>query len=100
VIADLKNSALAHLPSGDFQANAAWLALAGIAYNLTRAAGALASAFHAKAATATIRDQLINVPARVARSAGRQFLHLPEHWAWQDAWQNLFNVGHPPPQAA
>jgi hypothetical protein len=42
VIADLKNSALAHLPSGHFGANSAWLVCAAIAHNLTRAAGALA----------------------------------------------------------
>ena len=42
VIAELKNGPLAHLPSGVFTANAAWLACAAIAYNLTRAAGALA----------------------------------------------------------
>ncbi|AQW49503.1 transposase [Streptomyces violaceusniger] len=59
VIADVKNSGFAHAPSGHFQANAAWLALAA----LTRAAGALASAFHTRATTATIRDRLINVPA-------------------------------------
>ena len=44
VIADLKNGPLAHLPSGPFTANAAWLVCAAIAFNLTRAAGALASA--------------------------------------------------------
>jgi hypothetical protein len=38
VHADLKSSALAHLPSGMFNANAAWLALAVIAFNLARAA--------------------------------------------------------------
>jgi Transposase DDE domain group 1 len=43
VNADLKDSALAHLPSGSFSANAAWLTLAAIAHNLTRAAGCLAS---------------------------------------------------------
>ena len=42
VHADLKNSALAHLPSGVFTANAAWLVLAVIAFNLTRAAATLA----------------------------------------------------------
>ena len=42
VHADLKNSALAHLPSGKFTANAAWLVLAVIAFNLTRAAATLA----------------------------------------------------------
>jgi hypothetical protein len=39
----LKNSALAHLPSGLFTANAAWLVLAVIAFNLTRAAATLAA---------------------------------------------------------
>jgi Transposase DDE domain group 1 len=55
VIADLESAALAHLPSGKFTANAAWLVLAAIAFNPTRAAGCLASAFHARATTATIR---------------------------------------------
>ena len=41
VHADLKNSALAHLPSGRFTANAAWLVLAVIAFNLTRAAATI-----------------------------------------------------------
>jgi len=36
VQADLKNSALAHLPSCVFAANAAWLVLAVMAFNLTR----------------------------------------------------------------
>ena len=43
VIADLKAGPLAHLPSGVFTANAAWLALASIAFNLLRAAGVLAA---------------------------------------------------------
>jgi len=36
VHADLKNSALAHQPSGVFDANAAWLVLAVMAFNLRR----------------------------------------------------------------
>lgn len=52
-----------------FTANAAWLVCAAIAHNLTRAGGALASAFHARARTATLRAQLINTPGRIARSA-------------------------------
>ena len=53
-----------------FTANAAWTVLWALAHNLTRAAGALASGFHARATTATIRAHLINVPARIARRAG------------------------------
>jgi len=98
VIADLKNGPLAHLPSGNFWANSAWLVCAAMAFNLTRAAGALASTFHAKATTGTIRAQLINVPARLARSARRMTLHLPSSWPWEPAWQQLLGgcVRDPP----
>ena len=88
-LADLKAGPLAHLPSGKFAANGAWLVLAAIAFNLVRAAGALASAFHARASTATIRRQLIWVPARLARSARRLTLHLPRDWPWAQAWAQL-----------
>jgi Transposase DDE domain group 1 len=100
VIADLKNGPLAHLPSGSFAANSAWLVLAAIAFNLTRATGVLASAFHAKATTATIRTQLINVAARVTRSARRARLRLPTRWPWATAWQQLFTATIGPPGAA
>ncbi|HEX5252570.1 MAG TPA: IS1380 family transposase [Mycobacterium sp.] len=96
VIADLKNGPLAHLPSGRFWANSAWLVCAAIAFNLSRAAGALASTFHAKATTGTIRAQLINVPARLARSARRLTLHLPAAWPWQHAWQRMIDSTGPP----
>lgn len=97
VFADLNNGPLAHLPSGKFNANAAWLTLAAVAYNLTRAAGTLASVFHAKATGATIRRTLINVPARIASSARRIRLHLPEHWPWADYFADLWTAtGHRP----
>ena len=100
VIADLKNGPLAHLPSGRFNANGAWLVLATMAFNLTRAAGALASAFHAKATTATIRAHLINIPARVVRSARRVRLRLPTHWPWADDWHDLLTTAVETPAAA
>jgi hypothetical protein len=43
LIADLIDGPLAHLPSGHFAANAAWLTCAGIAHNLLRAAATLAN---------------------------------------------------------
>jgi hypothetical protein len=101
VIADLKAGPLAHLPSGKFTANAVWLVLALIAFNLFRAAGTLASAFHAKATTATLRAQLINLPARIVRSARRIRLRLPANWPWQHAWNQLLHAAlDPPPTAA
>jgi hypothetical protein len=90
VIAELKNGPLAHLPSGVFTANAAWLACAAIAHNLTRAAGALAGGRHRRTRTATIRTQLIHTPARIAHSAHRQVLHLPRDWPWETGLDELF----------
>jgi len=83
---------IAHLPSGKFAANAAWLALSAMAHNLTRAAGCLASVFHATARPATIRDQLINLPARIATSARRLTLHLPTGWRWEHPWRALIDA--------
>jgi len=101
VHSDLKNSALAHLPSGVFTANAAWLVLAVIAFNLTRAAASVTDPQLAKATTATIRRKLITVPARVATSARRITLHLPKSWPWETAWTALFDrVSDPPPVLA
>ena len=101
VHSDLKNSALAHLPSGRFTANAAWLVLAVIAFNLTRAAASLTEPDLARATTATLRRKLITVPARVASSARRITLHLPQAWPWETAWTALFDrVSDPPPARA
>lgn len=98
VIAELKASALAHLPSGVFTANAAWLTCAAVTYNLTHAAGVLAGAGHARARTATIRRTLITIPARIARSARRLRLHLPRDWPWEAGWATLFDaVANPAP---
>jgi len=101
VHADLKASALAHLPSGRFTANSAWLVLAVIAFNLTRAAATLTAAPDlVKATTATVRRKLIHVPARVATSARRITLHLPQHWPWQQPWTHLFDRVADPPATA
>ncbi len=101
VHADLKNSALAHLPSGKFTANAAWLVLAVMAFNLTRAAATLTGPALAKATTATIRRKLIAVPARIASSARRVTLHLPDRpGPGETAWPRLFAHGRGPPPTA
>jgi hypothetical protein len=99
VHADLKASALAHLPSGKFDANAAWLVLAVMAFNLTRTAATITGPVLAKATTATIRRKLITVPARIACSARRATLHLPTAWPWETAWQTLFAHACGPPPA-
>jgi hypothetical protein len=101
VFADLNDGPLAHLPSGHFNANAAWLVIAAIAFNLTRAAGALASRTLAKARAATVRAALITVAARTARHGrGRVALHLPEGWHREREWLNLWEAACGPPARA
>ncbi|MGI5243378.1 IS1380 family transposase [Dactylosporangium sp. CA-139066] len=97
VFADLIDGPLAHLPSGRFAANAAWLTLTAMTRNLLRATGCLTSPRYATARTATIRRQLVTIPARLARCARRLTLHLPTHWPWQLPWQTVFNRVHAPP---
>jgi hypothetical protein len=101
VLADVTSGPLAHMPSGVFAANAAWLSIAAMAHNLLRAAGALASLPFAKARAATIRRDLIAVAARTARHGrGHLTLHLPEGWHREHEWLNLFSAACGPPAAA
>ena len=92
VFADLIDGPLAHLPSGRFAANSAWAICAAITHNLLRAAGTLASPTHAVARGATLRRQIITVPARIARPQHRRVLHLPAHWPWAGPWTALWTA--------
>ncbi len=98
VIAELKAGPLAHLPSGKFTANAAWLACAVIAFNIARAAAVAAGM--TKIRMATLLRTLINVPARLASTGRRTVMHLPDGWPWHDAWTDLWNTATGPPAAA
>jgi hypothetical protein len=88
--ADLIDGPIAHMPSGRFGANNAWSILAGITHNLLRAAGTLTSQRHAVARGATLRRQIIAIPARLARPQRKPTLHLPSHWPWADQWKALW----------
>jgi len=101
VLADWTDGPLAHLPSGSFPANAAWLTLAAISHNLLRAAGSLASLAYGKARGATIRRDLIDVAARTARHGrGHITMHLPAGWHREHEWINLLTAACGPPAAA
>src|SRR6478752_4957483 len=98
--ADLIDGPLAHIPSGLFAANCAWLACAVIAHNLLRAAGTIAGGDHTVARGATLRRDLVTVPARFAAPARKPTLHLPAHWPWQTGWKTLWDnvIGYPTAQ--
>ena len=101
VFADLIDGPLAHMPSGQFSANSAWAICAAMTHNLLRAAATLGDGKLAVARGATLRRQIVNVPARIARPQRRRVLHLPEHWPWAEnwlaIWRGVFGHGLAPP---
>ncbi|MRH93639.1 IS1380 family transposase, partial [Nocardia sp. SYP-A9097] len=102
VFADLIDGPLAHIPSGRFGANYAWIVCAAIAHNLLRATGILAGGDHARARAGTLRRRIVNIAARLARPQRRPILHLPRHWPWTAAWLLLWDntIGYTPPISA
>lgn len=76
------------ITEGNFMANSAWLVLAAMAFNLTHAVGV----------AATVRTRLIDIAARVTRSARRSTLRLPTNWPWASRFQKLISAGIGPPK--
>lgn len=90
-IRDLKGSGgLAHLPSGKFCANAAWLLCAALAHNLYREVGLLAKTQTRGQVVygSTVRRRLFGVPGRVVNHSGRWVLRLPARWRWKKTYLN------------
>ncbi len=98
VIAELKGGPLAHLPSGVFTANHAWVQFAVIAHNLSRAAAAAAGLGRAR--MATLLRLIVQTPARLASTGRRLAMHLPAHWPWTIAWTRLWDTATSPPRTA
>jgi hypothetical protein len=83
VIRDLKEQALAHFPSGQFAANAAWTVIAALAHNLLRWTELIGSPARIARAARSLRRRLLALPGRLTSHAGRSTLHLPARWPWQ-----------------
>ena len=82
-IRDLKDQALAHFPSGKFNANAAWTVIACLAHNLLRWTTLIGLPGATIRAARTVRRRLPALPGRLTRSARQWTLHLPARWPWQ-----------------
>jgi Transposase DDE domain group 1 len=91
VIADLKEQALAHFPSGHFYANSAWTVLAALAHNLLRWTQLLGLPNTTVRAARTLRRRLLTVPGRLTRHARGWTLHLPTHWPWHNDYTRALN---------
>jgi hypothetical protein len=83
VIRDLKDQALAHFPSGDYDANSAWTVIAALAHNLLRWTELLGAPGQIIRAARTVRRRLLALPGRLTTHAARWTLHLPARWPWQ-----------------
>jgi Transposase DDE domain group 1 len=91
VIADLKEQALAHFPSGHFYANSAWTVLAALAHNMLRWTQLLGLPDTTVRAARTLRRRLLTVPGRLTRHARGWTLHLPSRWPWHNDYSGALN---------
>ena len=82
VIADLKDQALAHFPSGEFNANGAWTVLGALAHNLLRWTQLIGLPDTTIRAARTLRRRLITIGGRLTRHGRTWTLHLPTRWPW------------------
>jgi hypothetical protein len=91
VIADLKDQALAHFPSGHFHANGAWTVLAALAHNLLRWTQLLGLPDTTVRAARTLRRRLLEIPGRLISHARGWTLHLPARWPWHGDYLDALN---------
>jgi len=85
-ISDLKDGALAHFPSGQFNANSAWCVIACLAHNLARWSATIGLPDQPRRAARTFRRRYLRMPGRLTRTARQWTLHLPKRWPWQQAF--------------
>lgn len=83
VIADLKDQALAHFPSGEFNANGAWTVLGALAHNLLRWTQLIGLPDGTVRAARTLRRRLLQIAGRLTRHGRSWTLHLPARWPWE-----------------
>ena len=99
-IRDLKYGVgLNHFPSGHFGANAAWLWIQAMAYNICRWLRQIGDGVGEVMTAATVRRKLIAIPGRITRSGRRSILHLPCNWPWARMFLRILHAvrAHPVP---
>jgi Transposase DDE domain group 1 len=82
VIVDLKDQALRHFPSGEFNANGTWAVLGALTHNLLRWTQLLGLPNSTVRAARTLRRRLITIAGRLTRYGRSWTLHLPARWPW------------------
>jgi hypothetical protein len=100
VISDLKDQAMAHFPSGNFNANGAWTVLGALAHNLLRWTQLIGLPNTTTRAARTLRRRLLQIPGRLTRHARGWTLHLPARWPWHGDYITALNRIRELPAAA
>jgi hypothetical protein len=91
-IRDLKDQALAHFPSGHYNANGAWTVIAALAHNLARWSTLIGLANQPVQTAATRRRRLLQIPGRLVRSSRRWTLRLPARWPWKNDFLTVLDA--------
>lgn len=92
-IRDLKAGPLAHLPSGSFHANSAWLQCAVLAHNLLRWTATLGKLRTDELIVAkTFRRRYLNIPGRLVNRSGTPTLRLPARWPWANPFTTALDA--------
>ena len=90
-IRDIKEGAgLEHIPSGNFHANAVWLACAVLAHNLGIWTTTIAK--QPQVTNRTRRTQLIAMAAVIVNRSGRHLLRFPTGWPWAKQFQDALSA--------
>ena len=94
-IKDLKEGAgMEHVPSGNFNANAAWLVCAALAHNLIRwtaMLGEITPEEHLVVAR-TVRTRFLSIPGRLVSPGGRPTLRAPLEWPWAKDFERALDL--------
>jgi hypothetical protein len=94
-IRDLKEGAgLSHIPSGSFNANAAWLLCAVLAHDLIRWTAILGQLTPIDEFTvaATMRTRYLSVPGRLVNRSGARTLRGPRKWPWAEPFMRSLSL--------
>ena len=88
------------LPSSQFMANAAWLALPVIAHDLARSVGLPAGGVLRRATAITLRRAVLTAPGRLVHSIRQWRLRLPADWPSAEQFTTAFDAITATPPAA
>lgn len=83
---------LIHFPSGHIGANAAWLWIQTMAYNICRGLRQIGVRGSEVMTAATVRRKRIAIPGRITRSGRCSILHLPRNWPWAGMFLRILNA--------